>query len=207
MKLIAGLGNIGVKLVNSRHNIGFMVANELVRRWEATWRPERLAFYSEAYKYGDKILIIKPTTYMNLSGQAVAHYAGYFGIMPENIAVIQDDMDLPGGKLRIKKKGSSGGHNGIKSIIAELGASDFSRFKIGIGHPINREDAVLRHVLSGFEQQEVPLINAALQKTADAVECWLIEGIEQAMNKFNGVEERTDVPMLPEMPAKERQTT
>jgi PTH1 family peptidyl-tRNA hydrolase len=186
MKLIAGLGNTGGKFEKSRHNIGFMVADELAGRWSLLWRSERLAFFCES-RQKDKTLLIKPVTYMNLSGQAVAHYADYYHIPPEDIAVIQDDLDLPGGRVRVRRRGAAGGHNGIKSVIESLSSDEFNRFKIGIGHPMNHEEAVLRHVLTGFEREEQPLIEEAVRKTADAVECWLSEGIDAAMNKFNGI--------------------
>lgn len=185
MKLIAGLGNIGEKFKTSRHNIGFMVADELAGRWRFDWRPERLALVGEVYR-GGKTLLLKPITYMNLSGRAIKHYADYFQVEPENVAVIHDDMDLPSGKIRVRRKGGAGGHNGIKSIIEELGEDAFVRFKIGIGHPMNCEDAVLRHVLTGFEEDERSAVAEAIQKTADAIECWLSDGVETAMNRFNG---------------------
>jgi PTH1 family peptidyl-tRNA hydrolase len=185
MKLIAGLGNIGEKFKNSRHNIGFMVADELAARWGFAWRTERLALAGEVFR-GGKILIIKPATYMNLSGQALRHYADYFKIRPEEMAVIHDDMDLPSGKIRVRPKGGAGGHNGVKSAIDELGTDAFVRFKIGIGHPMNYEGEVLRHVLSGFDKEELPAVAEAVQRTADAIECWLGGGVEVAMNRFNG---------------------
>ncbi|MDR2005709.1 MAG: aminoacyl-tRNA hydrolase [Acidaminococcales bacterium] len=185
MKLIAGLGNMGEKFKNSRHNIGFAVADQLAERWGFAWRAERLALVGEIYR-GGKVLILKPTTYMNLSGQAVRHYADYFQIGPQDTAVVHDDMDLPGGKIRVRKKGGAGGHNGIKSVMEELGTDAFVRFKIGIGHPMNYEEAVLRHVLSGFAEDELPAAAEAVQKTADAIECWLADGAETTMNRFNG---------------------
>jgi PTH1 family peptidyl-tRNA hydrolase len=185
MKLIAGLGNIGEKYEKSRHNIGFMVADELARRWEISWRSGQYAVYGQVRKT-EKILLIKPATYMNLSGQAVVYYTNYYGIASCDIAVVQDDMDLPSGRIRVRRRGSAGGHNGVKSIIQHLGKEEFNRFKIGIGHPASYEDAVLRHVLTGFTPEEASLIAEAVSKAADAVECWLAEGIDAAMNRFNG---------------------
>ncbi|MDR3348209.1 MAG: aminoacyl-tRNA hydrolase [Acidaminococcales bacterium] len=186
MKLIAGLGNIGEKYKNSRHNIGFAVADQLAARWGFAWRPERLALVGEVYR-GGKVLVIKPATYMNLSGQAVRHYADYFQVGPQGTAIVHDDMDLPGCRIRVRKKGGDGGHNGVKSVIEELGTDAFVRFKIGIGHPMDYEGAVLRHVLTGFAQSELPAVAEAVQKTAEAIECWLAEGADAAMNRFNGV--------------------
>jgi PTH1 family peptidyl-tRNA hydrolase len=185
MKLIAGLGNIGEKFKKSRHNIGFMAADELAARWGVAWRAEPLALAGETYR-GEKVLLVKPTTYMNLSGRAVKHYARFFQVEPQDTAIIHDDMDLPGGKIRVRKKGGAGGHNGVKSVMEELGTDAFSRFKIGIDHPMNYEEAVLRHVLTGFSEAERPVMADAVLKVADAVECWLESGIETAMNRFNG---------------------
>jgi PTH1 family peptidyl-tRNA hydrolase len=185
MKLIAGLGNIGEKFKNSRHNIGFMVADELSERWGFVFRAERLALAGEVYR-GGKTLVVKPATYMNLSGRAVRHYADYFQVEPKDTAVIHDDMDLPSGKIRVRQKGGAGGHNGVQSVMDELGTDAFVRFKIGIGHPMNYEDAVLRHVLSGFAKDEFPAVAEAVQRTADAIECWLADGADAAMNRFNG---------------------
>ena len=135
MKLIVGLGNVGKEYENTRHNIGFMVADELARRWgETKWKEADNATYIE-HRIPEKIFLIKPTTCMNLSGFAVADFANFYHITPEDVAVIQDDLDLPCGQLRIRRKGSAGGHNGIKSIQEQLGTSEFPRFKVGIGHP------------------------------------------------------------------------
>ena len=138
MKLIVGLGNIGKEYEGTRHNIGFMVADELAKRWGiTTWKNERSAMCAE-HRIPEKIFLIKPTTYMNLSGEAVGAFANFYNIDPEDIAVIQDDLDLPCGKLRIRRKGSAGGHNGIKSIQQHLGTGDCPRFKIGIGQPARK---------------------------------------------------------------------
>ena len=162
MKLIVGLGNIGKEYEGTRHNIGFMVADELAKRWGiTTWKNERSAMCAE-HRIPEKVFLIKPTTYMNLSGEAVMNlsgeavgaFANFYNIDPEDIAVIQDDLDLPCGKLRIRRKGSAGGHNGIKSIQQHLGTGDFPRFKIGIGHPERNASAVIGHVLHRFGKEE-----------------------------------------------------
>ena len=183
MKLIVGLGNIGKEYEQSRHNVGFMVADELVRRWELSWRSDKLSFLADLYR-PFKVLLIKPKTYMNLSGVAARHYTDYYRINTENIAVIQDDMDLPSGKVRVRRNGKDGGHNGIKSIIEHLGTTEFNRFKIGIGHPVN-EDRVISHVLTKFTDEEHKEVKLAVEKTADAVITWLEQGIDVAMNRFN----------------------
>ena len=185
MKLIVGLGNIGKEYENTRHNIGFMVADELARRWGADFnRTDRSAMYAE-HRAPEKVLLIKPTTYMNLSGVAVGAYANFYHIAPEDIAVIQDDMDMPVGQLRIRRKGSAGGHNGIKSIIEHLGSSEFPRFKIGIGHPERNNKAVISHVLNAFRGEDKELVDTAVKQMADALERWLQEDIANVMQDYN----------------------
>lgn len=198
MKLIVGLGNIGKEYEGTRHNIGFMVADELAKRWGiTTWKNERSAMCAE-YRIPEKVFLIKPTTYMNLSGEAVGAFANFYNIDPEDIAVIQDDLDLPCGKLRIRRKGSAGGHNGIKSIQQHLGTGDFPRFKIGIGHPERNASAVIGHVLHRFGKEEQPLIEEAVKQMADAVELWLKGDMDAVMQEYNTKKEKKK-----EEPAKE----
>lgn len=186
MKLIVGLGNIGREYENTRHNIGFMVADELAKRLGVSFGKEERSAYCAEYRAPEKILIIKPTTYMNLSGFAAGAYANFYHIEPENIAVIQDDMDLPVGHLRIRRKGSAGGHNGIKSITEHLGTSEFPRFKIGIGHPERNNKAVINHVLHQFQGEDKIAVEAAVKTMADALELWLQTGdLDAVMTKFN----------------------
>lgn len=185
MKLIVGLGNIGKEYENTRHNIGFMVVDELARRWGISFsKTDRNAMYAE-YRAPEKILLLKPTTYMNLSGVAVGAYADFYHIAAEDIAVIQDDMDMPCGQLRIRRKGSAGGHNGIKSVQEHLGTGEFPRFKIGIGHPERNNKAVINHVLHAFQGEEKVLVEEAVKKMADALERWLKEDIEMVMQDYN----------------------
>ncbi len=185
MKLIAGLGNIGREYENTRHNIGFMVVEELARRWGIAWKTDNTAAVAER-RLPERVLLVRPQTYMNLSGIAVGGLANYYKIGLEDIAVVQDDLDLPSGKLRIRRKGSAGGHNGIISVQEHLGSDEFVRFKVGIGHPENEDKAVVRHVLTRFGKEEGPLITEAIKKTADAVEYWLEHDVDEVMNKFNG---------------------
>lgn len=190
MKLIVGLGNIGKEYEGTRHNIGFMVADELAKRWGiTTWKNERSAMCAE-HRITEKVFLIKPTTYMNLSGEAVGAFANFYNIDPEDIAVIQDDLDLPCGKLRIRRKGSAGGHNGIKSIQQHLGTGDFPRFKIGIGHPERNASAVIGHVLHRFGKEEQPLIEEAVKQMADAVELWLKGDMDAVMQEYNTKKEK-----------------
>lgn len=190
MKLIVGLGNIGKEYEGTRHNIGFMVADELAKRWGITiWKNERSAMCAK-HRIPEKVFLIKPTTYMNLSGEAVGAFANFYNIDPEDIAVIQDDLDLPCGKLRIRRKGSAGGHNGIKSIQQHLGTGDFPRFKIGIGHPERNASAVIGHVLHRFGKEEQPLIEEAVKQMADAVELWLKGDMDAVMQEYNTKKEK-----------------
>ena len=185
MKLIVGLGNIGKEYAHTRHNIGFDVADELARRWHTEdWKENREAMYVE-YRAPEKVYLIKPTTYMNASGRAVGAWAHFYNIAPGDILIIQDDMDMEIGQTRIRKGGSSGGHNGIKSTVAALGTEDFLRFKVGIGHPEHNQEAVISHVLHPFMGEQKKLIDQAIKDMADAVELWLQGNLDTAMQKFN----------------------
>lgn len=198
MKLIVGLGNIGREYENTKHNIGFMVADELAKRWNVGFdKTERHAMFAE-YRNPEKIYLIKPTTYMNLSGVAVGEWANFYHMEIEDIAIISDDMDIPVGTIRIRKKGSAGGHNGLKSVGQHLGTMDFPRFKIGIGHPAHENKAVISHVLNAFHGDDKEAIAKAVQTMADAVECWLKENIDVAMNRFNTKKEKK--PKAPKLP-------
>lgn len=195
MKLIVGLGNIGREYENTRHNIGFMVVDELAKRLGVTFGKEDRSAYCAEYRAPEKILIIKPTTYMNLSGIAVGAYANFYHIDPEDIAVIQDDMDLPVGHLRIRRKGSAGGHNGIKSITEHLGTEEYPRFKIGIGHPERNNKAVVNHVLHQFQGEDKAAIEAAVKAMAEALELWLKEGdLNAVMTKYNTKKAKKEKP-------------
>ena len=195
MKLIVGLGNIGLEYENTRHNIGFMVVDELAKRLGVTFGKEDRSAYCAEYRAPEKILIIKPTTYMNLSGIAVGAYANFYHIAPEDIAVIQDDMDLPVGHLRIRRKGSAGGHNGIKSITEHLGTEEYPRFKIGIGHPDRNNKAVINHVLHQFQGEDKAAIEAAVKAMAEALELWIREGdLNAVMTKYNTKKAKKEKP-------------
>lgn len=195
MKLIVGLGNIGREYENTRHNIGFMVVDELAKRLGVTFGKEDRSAYCAEYRAPEKILIIKPTTYMNLSGIAVGAYANFYHIAPEDIAVIQDDMDLPVGHLRIRRKGSAGGHNGIKSITEHLGTEEYPRFKIGIGHPDRNNKAVINHVLHQFQGEDKAAIEAAVKAMAEALELWIREDdLNAVMTKYNTKKAKKEKP-------------
>lgn len=187
MKLVVALGNIGKEYAGTRHNIGFMTADILAKRWSDTdnWRKADNAFYLEK-RMPEKCYVIKPTTYMNSSGAAVADFANFYHIAPEDVLVIQDDMDLPVGTLRIRRKGTSGGHNGLKSIESALGSQNYPRIKVGIGHPAHEEAAVISHVLHPFRGEDKEKVQEALEHAADAVQKWM-QGVDigQLMQEFN----------------------
>lgn len=186
MKLIVGLGNIGKEYAQTRHNIGFMVVDELASRYNVTaWQTKWQAEVAQCFMSG-KVLLVKPNTYMNLSGNAVREIVNFYNVAPEDIIVIQDDLDLSCGHIRIREKGSAGGHNGISSIIQNLSTQEFPRLKIGIGHPEQSGKKVVNHVLERFNSEEQPLIKEAIANVASAVEL-LVKGndIRSVMNKYN----------------------
>ena len=184
MKLIVGLGNIGREYENTRHNIGFMVVDELARRLGVSFGKEDRSAYMAEYRAPEKIIIIKPTTYMNLSGVAVGAYANFYHIDPDDIAVIQDDMDMPVGQLRIRKKGSAGGHNGVKSIIKCLNTQRFMRIKVGVGEKPKDWD-LADFVLGRFTKEEREHLEGAMERAAEAV-CYMVNGeVAKAMNEYN----------------------
>ena len=185
MKLIVGLGNIGKEYVGTRHNIGFMVVDEVARRWgECTWKKADNSVYIER-RDKEKVLVIKPTTYMNLSGIAVAEFVNFYHIAPSDILVIQDDLDLPCGQIRVRRKGSPGGHNGLKSIQEHLGTQEYSRIKVGISHPDHERKDVIAHVLQQFSTFERENIKEAITKAADALEMWIQGDMDKVMQEFN----------------------
>ena len=182
MRLIVGLGNPGDKYTKTKHNAGFWVIDELVRRSEnAVEKKQCQAILIQCTINGEKVLLAKPQTFMNLSGHAVSEIINYYHDRLDDLLVIPDDLDLPVGKLRFKAGGSAGGHNGIKSIIAQLNSNDFDHLKIGIG----KTGSAVDYVLSPFYGDDLEKINEAVLKAADGVECWLKEGLSKAMNKFN----------------------
>lgn len=187
-KLIVGLGNPGKKYEKTRHNIGFMVVDELVRARQVQWQGTKFfgewACESRAGNHRDYFL--KPQTYMNLSGESVAALATFYKIAPADILVIYDDMDLPLGRIRVAARGSSGGHNGIKSIIQMLGTEEFARVKIGIGRPLDVRVATVDYVLMPFAPPERELVRQIIQRSVQAAQVYLQKGIQDAMNEFNG---------------------
>ena len=185
MKLIAGLGNIGTKYTFTRHNAGFMLADSIALNNNLNFKENtRLKCLMTNYRNGsDDYLIIKPTTFMNLSGEAVRAVSDYYKISIEDIIVVYDDLALPIGKIRFRANGSDGGHNGIKSVIQHLGTENFARLKIGIGPQSNLPSEVF--VLQNFSQDELEILKNTLVTAKQGLACFFSEGISAAQNKFN----------------------
>ncbi|GKV66677.1 MULTISPECIES: aminoacyl-tRNA hydrolase [Sporosarcina] len=187
MRLFIGLGNPGKAYEKTRHNIGFQVIDELAKRLEAPPFQQKFnGHYTTVHTAQGKVILVKPMTYMNLSGECVRPLADYFEVDDEELAVLYDDLDLPAGKIRLRQKGSAGGHNGMKSLIAHLGTSEFNRIRIGVDRPTGGMK-VSDYVLAPFTKEELPLMEEAVQKSADACEAWSKETpFLEVMNKFNG---------------------
>lgn len=184
MKSIIGLGNPGIKYSRTKHNAGFMVLDDIAKEETLAFRSDFRGQFAESKKNGERIFYLKPQTYMNLSGLAVAELVNYYKIPFQDILVIHDDMDLPLGRLRLRAKGSAGGHNGLKSIIAELGTQDFWRLKIGVGRP-KTEGNVIDHVLSSFAREETEIFEEALVRAGEVVDLWREGRQGEAMNLYN----------------------
>ncbi len=185
--LIVGLGNPGKDYAHTRHNAGFRCLDVLAENLGC--KVDKLKFqglYGQALYNGRKIFLLKPQTYMNLSGKSVLQLSAYFNIPPARIIVLFDDISLEPGRLRIRPDGSAGGHNGIKSIIAELGSQAFPRVKIGVGGKAHPDQDLADHVLSGFSSSEEKALAVALKNGADAALCIIEKGVPEAANKFNG---------------------
>ncbi|BBW98101.1 aminoacyl-tRNA hydrolase [Geobacillus sp. FSL W8-0032] len=185
MKLFVGLGNPGKEYEQTRHNIGFFVIDELAKRWGVSLTVAKFrGLFGTAVVNGKKVALCKPLTYMNLSGECVRPLMDYYGIALDDIIVIYDDLDLPPGKIRLRLKGSSGGHNGVKSLIRHLGTEQFKRIRIGIGRPTNGQP-VADYVLSRFTDEEQGAVETAVLRAADACEQALSVPFAQVMNDFN----------------------
>lgn len=185
--LVVGLGNPGPKYEWTRHNMGFLVIDKLAERESIpVQRLKFKALTNTAVIGGRSVLLIKPTTYMNLSGEAVGQAARFYKIPPERVLVISDDVALPQGKLRVRRSGSAGGHNGLKNIIAHLGSDQFPRVKVGVGGKPHPDSDMADWVLSPFTGQDRKAMEEAISRAADAVTLLLDQGVDQAMAKFNG---------------------
>ena len=192
MKLVVGLGNPGAEYRETRHNVGFLVIDELARRWGVEqWREAFESLAAKTARGAEPVLLCKPLTFMNLSGRAVAGIAGFYKVPPEDLFVVTDDVALPLGRLRARRDGSAGGHNGLKSLIQSLATQAFPRMRVGVGRGDNRRD-LADHVLGRFEADERETVSAAVLRAADASEMFLSEGIERVMNVFNAAAEKED---------------
>lgn len=182
--MIVGLGNPGREYEKSKHNTGFLVVDELAERYNVTvWQKRMDALVAQTVIDGETVLLVKPQTFMNNSGQSVGPLMRWYKLDQQNVYVIYDDMDLPVGRLRIRTNGSAGGHNGIKSLLAN-GCDQFIRFRVGIGRPLPHHD-VIDHVLTPFPPELVPDYEKGIKDTADAIVGCLKLGVDVGMNRFN----------------------
>jgi peptidyl-tRNA hydrolase, PTH1 family len=184
-QLIVGLGNPGAKYDRTRHNVGFDLVDRLAQRWQVSMTDQKKfqGIAGEGLAGRQKIRLLKPQTFMNLSGQSVRALLDWYKLNPTEVLVLYDDLDLPLGKMRMRLSGSAGGHNGMKSLISHLGTSEFPRLRIGIG---KSNDETISHVLGKFMPAEATVVSEVLDLAADAVEWSLREGVEKAMSKYNG---------------------
>ena len=185
MFLIIGIGNVGKEYDNTRHNIGFKVIDNYAGKNNINMNNKKFnASFGEVRMNGDRIIFIKPLTYVNLSGESIIKFIEYFNIEIEKILVICDDVNLPLGTVRLRKKGSAGGHNGLKNIIFNLATFEFPRLKLGVGAATND---LVSHVLGRFNEDEFKVIKKSIELSEEIIDCFIKEGIDSAMNKFNGI--------------------
>lgn len=184
MFVIVGLGNPGREYNNTRHNIGFEAINYLAKMYSIDVDREKFkGVYGEGFIKNKKVILLKPTTYMNLSGESIKSIMDFYKLTEDKIIVIYDDISLPIGRFRVREKGSAGGHNGIKSIISHLGTNAFSRIKIGVGEP---KGNLVSHVLGKFSKADNEIISEILEAVVGATETIIEDDIREAMNKYNG---------------------
>ncbi|MBR4720852.1 MAG: aminoacyl-tRNA hydrolase [Clostridia bacterium] len=188
MYLIAGLGNPGREYEMTRHNIGFEVIDYIADKYGV--KVKKLKFkglFNKTEIGGEDVILLKPQTYMNLSGESIRDFSAFFKIPPEKIIVISDDVYLDEGRIRIRKNGSAGGHNGLKSIIYQLNSDNFIRIRIGVGEKQEEGQDLADFVLSRFTKSQIPIFEQAIINASDAVSEIIKNGVESAMNKFNGI--------------------
>ena len=184
MYLIVGLGNPGKKYEDTRHNVGFKTVDYVAERWNIPVKKIRFrALLGEGMVAGERVILLKPSTFMNASGESVGEIVRYYDIEPEKVIVVQDDVALPTGRLRIRASGSDGGHNGIKSILYHLESDKFIRLKIGVGGA--KEDMV-SHVLGTFSKDDGIAVTTCIKEADAILETIMREGVQSAMNRFNG---------------------
>lgn len=185
--ILVGLGNPGKEYEKTRHNIGFMALDFVAEKLGIEINSQKFkSLYALGTFEGKKVILLKPQTFMNLSGQAVLPFMSFYKVPLQNVILIYDDISLPVGKMRIRKQGSHGGHNGVKNIITLSGSQNFPRIKIGVGNKPNENWDLADWVLSKFSSEELNLINDTMPKVYDALSLIVKENIDEAMNKFNG---------------------
>ncbi|MHB8521865.1 MAG: aminoacyl-tRNA hydrolase [Limisphaerales bacterium] len=187
--LIVGLGNPGAEYAGTRHNAGFSLTERLVERWQAKWKSSAKfrARVARAVRDGRRLVLCEPQTFMNLSGLAVRALVDYYRVPTARLLVLVDDADLPLGELRLRARGSSGGHHGLESIAEQLSTADYPRLRLGIGRRADGTRQITGHVLGRFNADEATILAGVLERAADQVECWLSAGIATAMSQFNGL--------------------
>jgi peptidyl-tRNA hydrolase, PTH1 family len=195
VKLIAGLGNVGAQYARTRHNVGWLVLDELARRQAAMWRKDTQAELAEVRLGGEKVLLVKPQTMMNASGRAVQPLMAYYRLEPDALLVVQDDLDSPFGLLRLRRGGRHGGQNGLRDIIARLGTEAFDRLKLGISRPPPGRDPA-DWVLSRWAEDEQVTLQELVSLAASAAELWASAGLQEAQARYNS----TDLRPKPELP-------
>jgi PTH1 family peptidyl-tRNA hydrolase len=188
LHLIVGLGNPGADYAKTRHNAGFLLVERLADGWRANWALENKfnARVAKAAHGGNRLVFCEPLTFMNLSGEAVAAVMKFYQVAPPRLLVAVDDADLPLGEIRLRERGSSGGHHGLESIEKHLGTRDFARLRIGIGRSDGARE-ITNFVLGKFAPGEMKLVEEVLATACDQAQCWLTAGIQKAMNQFNGI--------------------
>ena len=185
--LLVCLGNPGDQYENTRHNVGFQVADAVAERHNVPiQRLKFRALTNTVTLGGQKVLLMKPVTYMNLSGEAVREAAAFYKVPPERILVVSDEVALAPGKIRVRRSGSAGGHNGLKNIIAHLGTDQFPRIRVGVGQKPHPDYDMADWVLGKFQGEDKKAVEEAVKRAADAAECLIQEGVDKAMNRYNG---------------------
>lgn len=184
MKVIVGLGNPGPQYLETRHNIGFLFVDLLAEQYQLQFRTKFQGLWAEGNVDGERVLFLKPQTFMNLSGRSVSELCRFYKVQGEDLLVVHDDMDLTLGKIRLRNQGSAGGHNGIKSILSELGTEKFWRLKLGIGRPPKEWDPA-RFVLSSFEESELIPLDELLGRAVKATHLWIKGETDRAMNLYH----------------------
>jgi len=184
MKVIVGLGNPGPQYAETRHNIGFLLVDLLAETYNLQFRTKFQGLWTEGNVDGERLLLLKPQTFMNLSGRSVSELTNFYKVMGDDLLIVQDDMDLPLGKIRLRDQGSAGGHNGIRSILAELGTEKFWRLKLGVGRPPREWDPA-RYVLSPFAEDELTQLDDVLGRAEKVTNLWIKGQAGRAMNLYH----------------------